>query len=292
MDDLIRQFQKEVLDWFAKNGRTLPWRQTTDPYHILVSEIMLQQTQVDRVIPKYEAWLRQFPTVEHLASTSPATVIQAWSGLGYNRRALFLQKAARAIAERGSFPTQYAELVTLPGIGPYTAAAVLSFAFNADIALHDTNIKRIYQLIIFGDQVEPTDKQVTEVAEQFLPQGHSRVWHGALMDIGTIIAKGRGAAQQQALLVDLFPILKNFPLPQLSDQPLKRPKQSEFKSSRRYWRGRIIAKLAQSQSLTKAEVTAYLQGLDTIPYSIDELLQSLVRDGLIIQKDNSFLLPE
>src|SRR6476660_8291540 len=131
--------QDTVLAWYGQNARDLPWRETRDPYAILVSEVMLQQTQVTRVVPRYLEWLERWPTVEALAAATPADVIQAWSGLGYNRRAVSLHRCAQAVAERGGFPREPAELEKLPGIGPYTAAAVASFAFGAQIAAPDTN---------------------------------------------------------------------------------------------------------------------------------------------------------
>ena len=130
-----------LLTWFGANGRHLPWRKTRDPYAILVSEVMLQQTQVERVVPRYRAWLDRWPTVEALAAASPGDVIRAWQGLGYNRRGLNLHRAARVVAERG-WPD---DLCELPGVGPYTAAAVANFAFGRDILPVDTNVRRVQE---------------------------------------------------------------------------------------------------------------------------------------------------
>ena len=130
-----------LLTWFGANGRHLPWRKTRDPYAILVSEVMLQQTQVERVLPRYRAWLDRWPTVEALAAASPGDVIRAWQGLGYNRRGLNLHRAARVVAERG-WPD---DLCELPGVGPYTAAAVANFAFGRDILPVDTNVRRVQE---------------------------------------------------------------------------------------------------------------------------------------------------
>jgi A/G-specific adenine glycosylase len=130
-----------LLAWYDENGRDLPWRKTRDPYGILVSEVMLQQTQVDRVIPRWHAWLKRWPTVEALAAASPAEVIVAWQGLGYNRRAVSLHRAAAAVAERG-WPY---DLTELPGVGPYTAAAVGNFAFGRDVLPVDTNVRRVQE---------------------------------------------------------------------------------------------------------------------------------------------------
>ena len=128
-----------LLAWFETNGRDLPWRGTSDPYAVLVSEVMLQQTQVERVVPRWRRWLERWPTVESLASASPAEVIVEWQGLGYNRRAVSLHRAARIVAEHG-WP---ADLTELPGVGPYTAAAVGNFAFGRDELPVDTNVRRI-----------------------------------------------------------------------------------------------------------------------------------------------------
>ena len=128
-----------LLEWFATNGRDLPWRHTRDPYAILVSEVMLQQTQVERVVPRYLAWLERWPTVETLASASPADVIREWQGLGYNRRGLNLHRAARRIAESG-WPD---DLMELPGVGPYTSAALRCFAFGEDVLPEDVNVARV-----------------------------------------------------------------------------------------------------------------------------------------------------
>ncbi|MEZ4572808.1 MAG: A/G-specific adenine glycosylase, partial [Thermomicrobiales bacterium] len=131
--------QRALLGWYRENARDLPWRRTQDPYRIMVSEIMLQQTQVDRVIPKYEAFLERFPTLEALADAPASEVIRAWAGLGYNRRALNLQRAARAVVEEfgGEMPRTVEELRSLPGIGPYTAGAIACFAFEQDVGFLD-----------------------------------------------------------------------------------------------------------------------------------------------------------
>ena len=131
--------EARLLDWFADHGRDLPWRRTRDPYAILVSEVMLQQTQVERVVPRYFAWLERWPSVESLAAASPAEVIRAWQGLGYNRRGLNLHRAACTIAAEG-WPE---DLKTLPGVGPYTAAAVRCFAFGEDVLPVDVNVERV-----------------------------------------------------------------------------------------------------------------------------------------------------
>jgi A/G-specific adenine glycosylase len=135
-----------LLRWFERNGRDLPWRRTHDPYAVLVSEMMLQQTQVERVVPRYLAWLERWPSVEALAAASTAEVIREWQGLGYNRRAVHLHRSARVVAERG-WPE---DLTTLPGVGPYTAAAVACFAFGRAVLPVDTNVRRVRERTGFG----------------------------------------------------------------------------------------------------------------------------------------------
>jgi len=134
-------FASRLLGWFDAHARALPWRETRDPYAILVSEVMLQQTQVERVIPRWHAWLARWPTAEALAASSPAEVIVEWQGLGYNRRAVSIHRAARYVADHG-WP---ADLTTLPGVGPYTAAAIGNFAFGHDVLPLDTNVRRVQE---------------------------------------------------------------------------------------------------------------------------------------------------
>src|SRR5258708_3311988 len=153
---IIKNFQQKILSWYAVNQRDLPWRKTRDPYSILVSEVMAQQTQLSRVIPKYEAWIAALPTVYDLAKASTGEVLKLWSGLGYNRRALYLQKAAQIIVSEfaGKFPQEEKVLQTLPGIGEYTSRAVLCFAFDKQIAVVDTNVRKVIITKFFNRHCE------------------------------------------------------------------------------------------------------------------------------------------
>lgn len=287
----IIDFQEAVLAWYQREGRSLPWRQTTDPYCIMVSEIMLQQTQVLRVIPKYEAWLEKFPNVGSLANATGAEILGLWSGLGYNRRALNLRKAAQVIVDLGRFPDTVSELIKLPGVGPYTSAAICSFAYNQDVPLVDTNLKRIYQLLVFGDGVEPTSTQLTEIATLFLPSNRSRHWHNALMDLGSLLTQENGAKLQQEKLVESFPILSTWKLPPVSDKPLKRPRQSTFKTSKRYWRGRILKLLNTHSSLRFNELKEKVEEKESSPYDIEMIVNELVAEGLAARNKNKVTLP-
>lgn len=212
----IAVFQEKIIDWYAVHKRDLPWRYTSDPYHILVSEVMLQQTQVQRVIPKYEAWLMQFPTLQALAKASTSDVLRLWSGLGYNRRALYLQKTAQKVVSqyKGKFPEDEKELLDLPGIGVYTARAVLSFAFGKHVAVVDTNIRKII-LIEFLKKTDAPTGEIAQWAQRLLPDEAvitSREWNQALMDYVAIELKN----QKVAIL-----------------------KQTPFYGSNRFYRGRI-----------------------------------------------------
>ena len=180
-----------LLDWFAGHGRDLPWRHTRDPYKVMVSEIMLQQTQVDRVMPKYQAFLEIFPGLAALAAAPTAEVIRAWTGLGYNRRAVNMQRAARAVLDvhNGQFPRDMAELLKLPGIGPYTAGAIACFAFEQDVAFMDTNIRRVVQRLFAGpEESAPTgEARLLQIAREAVPPGQGWFWNQAIMELGALI---------------------------------------------------------------------------------------------------------
>lgn len=188
----IRAFRKNIFGFSAEKGRDLPWRNTTDPYAILLSEVMLQQTQADRVVAYYRRWLGKWPTVHALAKAGRADVLREWLGLGYNNRAKHLHETARIISENygGDVLAALKRHQELPGIGPYTAAAVRIFSANEDIVTVDTNIRRI--LIHHFKLSESTnDNKLWELARHCLPRGKSRDWHNALMDYGAVFLTSR-----------------------------------------------------------------------------------------------------
>jgi A/G-specific adenine glycosylase len=192
----IRIFHKELLQWYKRNGRDLPWRRTREPYHILVSEIMLHQTQVERVIPKYIEWLNVYPNFKALASAPLLEVKQLWKPLGYNFRPERLHKIAQYVVNErnGILPNTLHELISLPGIGRYTAGAILSFAFHQDAAIVDTNIQRVVQRV-FGVEGNPihvqTKKQIWNFAKTLIPPGKGYVFNQALLDFGAILCTAR-----------------------------------------------------------------------------------------------------
>ncbi|MEB3312146.1 MAG: A/G-specific adenine glycosylase [Snowella sp.] len=186
----VQKLRRSLLYWYREKGRTLPWRQTADPYAIWVSEIMLQQTQVKTVIPYYHRWLNQFPTINTLAQTDQQTVLKAWEGLGYYARGRNLHKAAQIIVQfhNGQFPTQLADVLALPGIGRTTAGGILSAAFNQPIAILDGNVKRVLARLMTLP-VPPTEAlaELWELSEQLVDPDQPKDFNQALMDLGATI---------------------------------------------------------------------------------------------------------
>jgi A/G-specific adenine glycosylase len=242
-----------LLAWYSRHGRALPWRATTDPYHVLVSEFMLQQTQVDRVIPKYHAFLTTYPTLTALAGAPTADVIRAWSGLGYNRRAVNLQSVARqVIAEHGGvLPSDPAVLATLDGIGRYTAGAVACFGYRRDTAFLDTNIRRVLHRVYHGPEVPASraaERDLWVLAAAALPPGHGYTWNQALMDLGAIICTATRPLCPACPLVDLCraaPAFLRYGLPERAHRVLREQQATyrpalPFKQTSRFFRGRIV----------------------------------------------------
>jgi A/G-specific adenine glycosylase len=184
-----RQFQRRLLAWYARHGRDLPWRRTREPYRVLVSEVMLQQTQVDRVIPKYREFLTRYPTFEDLARARAPEVTKAWRPLGYYRRATNLHGIARETVARygGRLPADGAALLSMKGIGRYTAGAILTFAHGHDAAMVDTNVRRVLTRVFLGPRRVKAlrgTKAIWDLAESLVPAGRAYDYNQALMDFG------------------------------------------------------------------------------------------------------------
>src|SRR5438034_4502108 len=191
-----QKFRRRLLDWYRRYGRDLPWRQTTDPYHILVSEVMLQQTQVDRVLPKYREWLERYPTMEALAAAPEEDVTRAWYPLGYNVRPRRLHAIARESVERygGALPSDEPTLRSVQGTGDNTAGAVMSFAFGQRAAILDTNVARVLFRVFVGrgsPKAHAMKRRLWEVARAVLPRRHVFDFHQALMDFGATVCVAR-----------------------------------------------------------------------------------------------------
>lgn len=270
MNKKEREFQEFILDWYEKCGRhDLPWRQNHDSYRILVSELMLQQTQVQRVIPKYKAFIEQYPTIKKLAKASLGDVLCLWQGLGYNRRAKFLLQCAQSVVHEhgGVFPTEYDVLLTLPGIGPYTASAICAFAYNQPVELIETNVRQVYIHHFFKTSADVTDKEILAKVQKTLPPLQARDWYAAVMDYGTNLKSLYGNNTRK---------VKGY------------KKQSKFKGSNREVRGAII-RLLTDNSLTKSEMQ--LMMLPDQKKMLTEQLDVLVRDEMVVEVVGTYRLP-
>jgi A/G-specific adenine glycosylase len=289
-EERVAAIRGGLLVWFDANRRDLPWRRTRDPYRILVSEVMLQQTQVDRVIPYYHRFLEAFPTVAALADAPTAVVITLWAGLGYNRRAVNLQRTAQAVMERygGEFPRDPAELRALPGIGPYSAGAIACFAFEEPVAFLDTNMKRVIHRLVAGpDLPEPvlTERQLIAIAEQLVPPDDAWRWNQALIEFGALQCTARKPA---CVICPLQAECAAFPMIQtvIATLPVGTRKKNEapFEGSNRYFRGRLVDTLRSAEgSSVPLSALGPLVRADYTPEHIDwlrKLVQDLERDGL------------
>jgi A/G-specific adenine glycosylase len=190
---MSEQAQMAILDWYAQRGRSLAFRESRDPYATLVAETMAQQTQASRAATYWERFMLRFPNVRSLAAATPAEVLRAWAGLGYDRRALALRRAAVLIVNEhaGEVPSDVATLATLPGVGPYTARAVAAFAFGAAVGPVDVNVRRVLARSLTDPADPPTAARLQEIADASVPVDRSRAWTHALMDIGATVCRPR-----------------------------------------------------------------------------------------------------
>ncbi len=274
-----RRLHLLLLRWYGSHGRDLPWRRTRDPYRILLSEIMLQQTQVSRVLMLYPKFLRTYPSIRKLASAKPSEVIIAWRGMGYNRRALYLHRCAQAIVEEGGgrFPRDPERLRSLPGIGRYTANAVASSAFRLPLAIVDTNVRRVISRVQ-GRHL--TEEAVWKNAQRLLPVRHAYEWNQALMDLGAMICIAHDPRCAECPLRTVCPSAHRV------KRPLTRVVREPGREGvpNRIFRGRIVEYLRQrkrgaSSSLIAREVVPSLRPGE-MPW-FARLIRSLEADGLV-----------
>jgi A/G-specific adenine glycosylase len=247
-DEAIATVQSLLLDWFARNGRDLPWRRTRDPYRVLVSEIMLQQIQVARAIPFYEAFVERFATVEALAAAALADVIRVWKDLGRYRRIVYLHRTANIVVADfgGSVPDDPAVLRTLPGVGPYTAGAIACFAYELDVAFVDTNMKRVLHRVVLGpERLErpAKDAELLELAARLLPTSRAWRWNSALMDLGATVCKARNPACGTCPLRTACRSAAEFLSGRASPIAVRKTAPYRFEESDRFYRGRVLATL-------------------------------------------------
>lgn len=271
----VEPLQRRLLSWYAKNGRaSLPWRKTRDPYRILVSEFMLQQTQVERVLPKYRAFLKRFPNVRALASASPADAIREWQGLGYNSRAVRLKRIAEEVVARfgGAVPRDLESLRGLKGIGPYTAAALRAFAFDEDDAAIDTNVRRVVQRLTLGSE-EP---------QTLVPRGRGHDWNSAMMDLGATICTARAP---KCAVCPLKTLCASFPVEPADVKRARRTaKAVPFEKTTRFARGRIVDRLRGLPPGRRVSLLALHRELALPGRSaadVTALVEALERDGLV-----------
>ncbi len=283
----VDAFHAIVFAWFAKNGRDLPWRKTKSPYKIALSEIMLQQTQVDRVIPKWRAFLLAFPTWAHLANASTADVIRMWQGLGYNRRAVMLHRLAKSVVDLGGeLPNDIDAMKKLPGIGDYTANAIAAFAFrNASAAPVDTNISRIFRRVFPRHKSDP--KSIQRLAKSIAPRD-VWTWNHALMDIGALHCSARGHVWGLCPLAPLHGSKEKKERVGGKGQG-GQVKKMRFEETDRYFRGRIVDALRESpMTLKKLRLRSELASLDETRFS--SLISRLVHGGVVEQRKSTVFL--
>ena len=263
-------FRKIVLSHYKAKGRhDLPWRYTTNPYHILVSELMLQQTQVARVLPKYKAFLTKFPNIETLSKAPLESVLSLWVGLGYNRRAKYLKEAASAVVAKGGvFPQTEEALRLLPGVGPYTASALMAFAFDTTTVMIETNIRTVFLFHFYKNKKEKvSDKEILDLVAKTLPRAGFRSWYYALMDYGAFLKREQGSHNKQSLTYK---------------------KQSVFNGSNRQIRGAIIRVL--TKSISPQGTKDFRRAVDTTNEKLEAQLTTLIKDGLIEKHGTEYKL--
>jgi len=281
----VKPLQRRLLSWYAKNGRaSLPWRKTRDPYRILVSEFMLQQTQVDRVLPKYRAFVKRFPNFGTLAAASVADVIREWQGLGYNSRALRLKRIAEAVVAQfgGALPRDPESLRSLKGIGPYTAAALRAFAFEYDDAAVDTNVRRVVRRLTLGE--EP---------QALVPRGRGHDWNSAMMDFGATVCTARAP---KCAVCPLQTLCASFPI---DPADLKRERATvkavPFERTTRFARGRIIDRLRSLPPGRRVSLLVLHRELELPGRSakdVTDLVEALARDGLVTVRKRQVALTD
>lgn len=280
-------YEKEITQWFKDNERDLPWRKS-DAWGVLVSEIMLQQTPVQRVLPTYIEWMKRWPTASHLAQATPAEVITAWGRLGYPRRALRLHQCAKIISLEldGRLPRQESELRKLPGVGEYTAAAIVAFAYQESSLVLDINIRRLFSRLYKGEESPtsaPTKAERLEYST-YIPQKGAHVWAAATMELGALVCTAKKPACTRC------PVADKCRWRSLDYPSSERAKRSQsWHGTDRQCRGTVIQALRENPRLSKRELLL----LWDVPPQAEKAILSLLEDGLIEeQRKGIFSLPQ
>ena len=269
-DDAILSFQQEVLAFYHEHGRhDMVWRHTTDPYRIVVSELMLQQTQVERVAIKFPLFIAAFPTFAALAAAPLHEILAVWQGMGYNRRALFLKKIAESVVKdyNGVLPRDVETLATLPGIGTATASSIAAFAFNAPVVFIETNIRRVYIHVFFSTRETVTDKEIIPLVERTLYRENPRVWYWALMDLGALLKKSVTNPNRRSAHYT---------------------RQAPFEGSDRRIRGQIIKTLVTEPGMEEDELPGHI-GEDA--GRVKRIVAALEEEGFVVREGAHLYLP-
>jgi A/G-specific adenine glycosylase len=264
----IREFRQMVLSHYEQYGRDMAWRNTTDPYQILISEIMLQQTQVERVTTKFPEFIRVFSDFPSLASATLGSILTVWQGMGYNRRAIALQKCAIRVMNEynGLLPADVDVLATFPGIGRATASSIAAFAFNLPVVFIETNIRRVFIHYFFNDTESVNDAEILPLVKKALYYENPRVWYWALMDLGSALKKT---------------------VPNPNRRSVHYTRQSPFEGSDRKIRGALLKLLLKNQFLEEKEIFGFIA---EDPHRVQRILGALEADGFIKRRDNGFVL--
>jgi A/G-specific adenine glycosylase len=274
-------YEKEISAWFKKNKRDLPWRKT-DSWGILVSEFMLQQTPVNRVLPVYNQWMERWPTATHLAKATPAEVITAWGRLGYPRRALRVHECAKVITKelKGKIPTTEVELRKLPGVGEYTAAAMVAFAFSGRSLVLDINIRRLFTRLFDGAESPTTSTTKKEKVryEELIPKKDPHIWAAATMELGALVCTSQSPKCAICPVADKC-LWRSLDYPK-SDAVKRR---QSWHGTDRQCRGAVVQALRENEVLTKAQIAQ----LWDVPSQLEKALLTLLDDGLIEARGKS-----
>lgn len=259
--DEIAEFRQRICRYYERHGRVLPWRRADDPYEILVSEVMLQQTQVERVIQKYSLFLKEFPDFPSLAHCNLRDLLGVWQGLGYNRRALALQRTSRIVMDSfdGCLPDSNEQLVTLPGIGPATAGALMAFAFEQPVVFIETNIRRVFIHSFFAGRNAVKDSEILPLVEETLDRDRVRAWYYGLMDYGVMLRSKE---------------------PNPNRRSAHYQRQSPFEGSNRQIRGLILKALVNTRHMTPDEIVA---SLETNPDRVRKVVRDLLEEGFLVR---------
>lgn len=265
---VLRSFKRIIWEYYKKNKRDFDWRNTDNPYHIAVSEIMLQQTQTKRVEQKYLEWINTFPDWQSLSSAPLKKILLVWQGMGYNRRAIALKACALKIIKeyKGSLPSDSETLKTFPHIGPNTAGSILAFAFNKPSVFLETNIRSVFIFFFFSKNKKVRDQDILTLVEKTLDKKNPKEWYWALMDFGAFLKK-------------------EFPNPSRKSKHYSR--QPKFEGSNRQLRGRLLKLLSEAEGLRAGQIADELK-LDSRQIRMN--LENLEREGFIIKKHGRFII--